>query len=217
MSVQAAAGLSVSTAFPENAKTNGASMSSDSVGTATLSPAGGLPPLTLILGGARSGKSRRAETLIDRIRPSVTGQPVYIATSQCFDDEMAERIALHRRQRGTDWETIEEPFDLAGVLTRDFARRPILIDCLTLWLSNHLLADHDLEAECHRLVTALQACPGPVLCVSNEVGLGIVPDNALARRFRDAGGRLNQAVAAIAQRVEFIAAGLPMVLKSPTL
>ncbi len=176
-----------------------------------------LPPLTLILGGARSGKSRRAETLIAAALTPETVPPVYIATSQCFDAEMAERIALHQQQRGAEWETIEEPLDLAGVLGRDFSGRPVLVDCLTLWLTNHLLADHDLEAESAALVAALQRCSGPVICVSNEVGLGIVPDNALARRFRDAAGRLNQAVAAVSQRVEFIAAGLPMVLKSPTL
>lgn len=176
-----------------------------------------LPPLTLILGGARSGKSRRAETLIGAARTDRTVPPVYIATSQCFDAEMAERIALHRQQRGEEWETIEEPLNLAGVLGRDFGGRPVLVDCLTLWLTNHLLADHDLEAEAAALIAALRCCRGPVICVSNEVGLGIVPDNALARQFRDAAGRLNQAVAEVSQRVEFIAAGLPMVLKSPTL
>lgn len=167
-----------------------------------------LPRLTLILGGARSGKSSHAERLI-------AGRPaVYVATSQVWDAEMADRVAQHQARRdGGAWETIEEPLDVAGVLGRDLGGRPVLVDCLTLWLTNVLLAGRDIPAEVERLCAALAAAPGPVLCVANEVGLGIVPDNALARRFRDEAGRLNQAVAAVADRVEFIAAGLPLRLK----
>lgn len=167
-----------------------------------------LPRLSLILGGARSGKSAHAERLI-------AGRPaIYVATSEIWDAEMAERVALHRAQRaGGAWETIEEPLDLAGVLGRDHGGRPVLVDCLTLWLTNILLAERDVAAEVGRLCAALSTAAGPVLCVANEVGLGIVPDNALARRFRDEAGRLNQAVAAIADRVDFIAAGLPLRLK----
>lgn len=170
-----------------------------------------LPPLTLVLGGARSGKSVHAERLIG------SRAAVYVATTEVRDDEMAERVATHRARRGDGWHTIEEPLDLAGVLARDFDRRPVLIDCLTLWLSNVMLADRpvqaDIGAEIKALCAALAAAPGPVICVSNEVGLGIVPDNALARRFRDEAGRLNQAVAAVAQRVDFIAAGLALRMK----
>lgn len=138
---------------------------------------------------------------------------VYVATAQAFDDEMRARIATHRGYRDAAWETIEEPLDLPGVLGRDLGGRPVLVDCLTLWLSNVLLADHDLDAACDRLIASLRSCAGPVVCVANEVGLSIVPDNALARRFRDAAGVLNQAVAIEADRVEFVAAGIPLVLK----
>ena len=165
--------------------------------------------LTLLLGGARSGKSRHAEQL-------VTGRPapwMYIATAQSFDAEMDERIALHRTRRTDGWETIEEPHDLAGVLTKLPKGRPVLVDCLTLWLTNRMLAEADLEKECTRLEAVLAAPRGPWFVVSNEVGLGIVPDNALARRFRDAAGRLNQQVAARADRVLFMVAGLPMQVK----
>jgi adenosylcobinamide kinase/adenosylcobinamide-phosphate guanylyltransferase len=173
------------------------------------------PRLTLILGGARSGKSTRAEALIaDLVAKTNRSPPIYIATSQVFDDEMAERVALHKQQRGPAWETVEEPVDLPAVLQRYRDGRPVLVDCLTLWLTNVLLAEHDIDGASAALIEALSGCPGPVVCVSNEVGLGIVPDNALARRFRDAAGRLNQQVAAVADRVEFVAAGLPMVLKS---
>jgi adenosylcobinamide kinase / adenosylcobinamide-phosphate guanylyltransferase len=129
---------------------------------------------------------------------------------------MRERIAEHRARRGAFWRTVDAPLDLVGALAE---RRdaPILVDCLTLWLSNHLLAEHDLDAETASLVAALNAHPGPVVLVSNEVGLGIVPDNALARRFRDASGRMNQAAAAAADRVVFMAAGLPLVMKPPRL
>jgi adenosylcobinamide kinase / adenosylcobinamide-phosphate guanylyltransferase len=129
---------------------------------------------------------------------------------------MAARIAEHRRRRGGRWRTHEEPLDLAGAL--EAVAQPdavVVVDCLTLWLSNVMFAELDVENECGRLLAALSRLAGPVVFVSNEVGLGIVPDNALARRFRDEAGRLNQAVAAAAQSVIFLAAGLPLVLKAP--
>lgn len=165
--------------------------------------------LTLLIGGARSGKSAHAETLM-----SQSPAPwLYIATAQAFDDEMRERIAIHRDRRGAGWQTIEAPLDLAGALETAPDGQPVMIDCLTLWLSNHMLAEHDLEAECGRLVERLARPRGPWFAVSNEVGLSIVPDNALGRRFRDAQGRLNQQVAAIAESVLLMVAGLPMKVK----
>lgn len=165
--------------------------------------------LTLILGGARSGKSAHSEALIEKLPAPWT----YIATGQAFDDEMRERIAHHRNRRGDGWRTVEAPFDLASTLEAVPEDQPVLVDCLTLWLTNHMLAEHDLAAESERLSAVLAKPRGPWIVVSNEVGLGIVPDNALARRFRDEAGRLNQRVAQIADRVLFMAAGLPMVLK----
>jgi adenosylcobinamide kinase/adenosylcobinamide-phosphate guanylyltransferase len=168
-----------------------------------------LPPLTLVLGGARSGKSRHAEALI-----AARGPGLYLATAEAGDAEMTERIAEHRARRGAGWTTVEEPLELAATLARHAAAdRPILVDCLTLWLSNVMLAGRDLDAATGGLIAALPALAGPVVFVSNEVGLGIVPENALARRFRDAAGRLNQAVGAACQQVMLVAAGLPLVLK----
>lgn len=167
---------------------------------------------TLILGGARSGKSAMAERLILQTVAPVT--PTYIATAQAWDDEMRARIIEHQRQRaGQGWQTLEVPLDLAETLAHLQPQTPVLIDCLTLWLTNHLLAEHDLSALGKALAAAIRAHDGPIVAVANEVGLGIVPDNALARRFRDAAGRLNQDLAAQADRVIFVAAGLPMVLK----
>lgn len=168
-----------------------------------------LPALTLVLGGARSGKSRHAEALIE-----AAGGGWYIATAQAFDDEMRERIAWHRTRRGPCWQTIEEPVDLPATLDRlACQKRPILVDCLTLWVSNLLCAGHALAPAQAGLLAALAGMSAPVIVVTNETGLGIVPDNALARRFRDACGLLNQAVAAKANRVLFLVAGLPMVVK----
>lgn len=168
-----------------------------------------LPRITLVLGGARSGKSRYAEALVRD-----AGGGIYLATAQALDDEMAARIARHRAERGNAWTTIEEPLELAAALERNAqAGRPILVDCLTLWLSNLMGAGRAGERETARLIAVLKALPAPVVLVSNEVGLGIVPDNALARAFRDEAGRLNQAVAAAAGRVVLLAAGLPLVLK----
>jgi adenosylcobinamide kinase/adenosylcobinamide-phosphate guanylyltransferase len=164
----------------------------------------------LVLGGARSGKSRYAETRIG----AVSGDPVYIATAQAFDDEMTERIAHHRRDRGGGWRTIETPLNLPeAIASESGAGRPVLVDCLTLWTSNLLLADRDIERASEDLVAAIAAHAGPLVLVSNEIGLGIVPDNALSRRFRDAAGRINQAVAAVVEEVQFVAAGLPLRLK----
>ena len=165
--------------------------------------------LTFILGGARSGKSRHAEALATAF-PSPWA---YIATAQAYDDEMRERIALHRSRRGEGWITIDAPLDLMGAIETLPDHQPVLIDCLTLWLTNHMLAEHDVEAECRRLADALSRPRGPWFVVSNEVGLGIVPDNALARRFRDAAGRLNQQVAAVADGVLMMVAGLPLKVK----
>lgn len=170
-----------------------------------------MAPIIFVLGGARSGKSRFAE---ERTRAFAAEENIYIATAECHDAEMESRIALHRSRRGTEWRTIEAPYQLAETLAAE-ARddRAILVDCLTLWLTNHLLAEADLEAESDDLVSALTATRGPIVLVSNEVGLSIVPDNALARRFRDEAGRLNQRIAAIASEAWFIAAGLPLRLK----
>ncbi|MCC7045136.1 MAG: bifunctional adenosylcobinamide kinase/adenosylcobinamide-phosphate guanylyltransferase [Alphaproteobacteria bacterium] len=169
----------------------------------------GLPYLTLVLGGARSGKSRYAEALVADSERGCT----YIATAQALDDEMRQRIAEHRTRRPAHWATIEAPIDLPAALSGHAPDRVLLVDCLTLWLSNILLAERDIAADGDALVAALEACAAPVVCVSNEVGLGIVPDNALARAFRDAQGQLNQRVAAIADRVVLMTAGLSLVLK----
>ncbi len=169
-----------------------------------------LPPVTLILGGARSGKSAYGEALAAR-HP---GARIYIATAEAGDAEMAARIRHHQARRGGDWETHEVPLDLAGALARHGGpERCLLVDCLTLWLSNLMMAEADLPAESARLLALLAAPPGPLVLIANEVGLGIVPENALARAFRDHAGRLNQEVAALAQSVVLLTAGLPLVLK----
>jgi len=165
--------------------------------------------LTFVLGGARSGKSSHAETLVTASAAPWT----YIATAQAYDEEMRERIALHRSRRGEGWTTVDASLDLAGAIEALPDHRPVLVDCLTLWLTNHMLADRDIEAECRRLADILSRPRGPWFVVSNEVGLGIVPDNALARRFRDAAGRLNQQVAAVADNVLMMVAGLPLKVK----
>lgn len=169
-----------------------------------------LPPLTLVIGGARSGKSRLAERLVVG-----SGRPrVYVATAEAWDDEMRARIAAHRAGRAADgWATVEAPRDLAGALGAVPAGAAVLVDCATLWLSNHLLDGADLIAQEDGLMAALAACPAPVVVVSNEVGLSVVPDNALARAFRDAQGRLNQRLAAQAALAVAVWAGLPLVLK----
>jgi adenosylcobinamide kinase / adenosylcobinamide-phosphate guanylyltransferase len=161
--------------------------------------------ITLVLGGARSGKSRYAETLC-------LGERHYIATAQAFDDEMTARIAKHREDRGSAWVTHEAPTELLQTIRRcDQAGRSMLVDCLTLWLTNMMLSDRDWRAATAEILRYQPKAD--LVFVSNEVGLGIVPDNALARAFRDAQGTLNQQIAARADRVVFMAAGLPMVLK----
>jgi adenosylcobinamide kinase/adenosylcobinamide-phosphate guanylyltransferase len=164
----------------------------------------------LILGGARSGKSAYAERLV-----AATGMdPVYLATGEPGDAEMADRIAGHRARRGPSWRTVEEPRELVAALSENAGEgRAVLVDCLTLWLSNLMLAGADVEARGRALCEVARSLPGLIVFVSNEIGLGIVPETPLGRRFRDAQGRLNQAVAAIAGRVVFTAAGLPLVLK----
>lgn len=165
---------------------------------------------TLILGGARSGKSHYAETLAG----VPNGPRVYIATAQARDKEMAERIAAHQERRGDDWSTIEEPLDLPAALQN--AAQPdtvILVDCLTFWLSNLLLADEDCDTAVKNLTDALGDCSGQIIIVSNEVGLGIVPENELARRYRDIAGTANQRVAEVCDEVVLVTAGLPLVLK----
>ena len=177
--------------------------------------AGLLPAVTLILGGARSGKSRHAEALVVGAARSGT----YIATAEPGDPEMAARIAEHRARRdnirrGAFWRAVEAPLGLAAaILAHTDPARPILVDCLTLWLSNLMLAGRVVEHEAETLCAALRHAQGPIVLVANEVGLGLVPETPLGREFRDAAGRLNQQIAAQAQRVVFVAAGLPLVLK----
>jgi adenosylcobinamide kinase/adenosylcobinamide-phosphate guanylyltransferase len=142
-------------------------------------------------------------------------QPVYLATAQAFDGEMQDRIALHIDRRGPAWRTVEEPLDLRRVLMAEVSPgNAVLVDCLTLWTTNLMMAEADPAEAFEELVAVLPSLSGPVVFVSNEVGLGIVPDNAMARAFRDHAGRVNQMVAAVASQVYFIAAGLPMVLKA---
>ena len=166
------------------------------------------PQLALVLGGARSGKSAYAESLVEAHPAPWT----YIATAQAFDDEMAARIAAHRQRRDARWITIEAPQELAQALSAA-PNAPLLVDCLTLWLSNRLLAGADLCADRAALVEALAKRRAPTVVVSSEVGLSIVPDNALARDFRDASGELHQAVARIACRVTLTVAGYPLIVK----
>lgn len=167
------------------------------------------PHLTLVLGGAASGKSDVSERLV-----TATGKPrVYLATAQAFDTEMQRKVADHVERRGPGWITREAPLDAAAVLSGLTPDQICLFDCATMWLSNQMLAETDLAAAQDTLLTALAACPAEVVVVSNEVGHGIVPDNALARRFREAQGRLNIALAARADTVLQVIAGLPQVLK----
>ena len=164
----------------------------------------------LVLGGARSGKSSYAEKMVE----SSGLQPLYLATGRAFDKEMENRIAIHRDRRGSEWQTVEEPLDLVGALTLNAAAdRFVLVDCLTLWLTNLMMAERDITTETASLVAMLPNLAGPVVFVSNEVGLGIVPENRMAREFRDHAGFLHQAVAAIADEVYFMAAGLPLRMK----
>lgn len=173
-----------------------------------------LPPVTLVLGGARSGKSRLAEAVI---KASGAARATYVATAQAWDDEMAARIAVHRERRDGFWRTVEEPLALPALLPRVPPGEPVLVDCLTLWLTNLMLTDpplDDPEYAIDDLIAAVAAAPAPVVLVANEVGLGIVPDTPLGRAFRDLAGRLNQLMSEAADRVIFVAAGLPLILKN---
>ena len=168
--------------------------------------------MTLVLGGARSGKSRHAENLVE----SQSGPCVYLATAKAGDAEMAERIARHRARRGDRWTTLEAPLDLVGALQECTGPdRAVLVDCLTLWLSNLLGAGREVETEREHLIAALPTLGGPVVFVSNEVGLGVVPDNALARKFVDHAGWLHQSLAAAAASVVVMTAGIPTHIKGP--
>jgi adenosylcobinamide kinase / adenosylcobinamide-phosphate guanylyltransferase len=169
-----------------------------------------LPRVVLVLGGARSGKSAFAEALVG----GASAAPVYVATARVCDAEMAARIEAHRARRGAAWTTVEEPVELVNVLLGlGDGGASILVDCLTLWVANLMSDGRDIGFEIERLVAALGRIKVRVVLVANEVGLGIVPENALARTFRDHAGRLNQRVATIADRVVFMAAGLPLELK----
>jgi len=167
------------------------------------------PYVTLVLGGARSGKSRYAEGLVVAEAPPWT----YIATAEAHDEEMRQRIEEHRARRASGWRTIEAPLDLAAALQRASVLQPVLIDCLTVWLSNLMLAEHDLETSVVSLEEELARRRASTVLVGNEVGQGIVPDNELARRFRDANGRMNQRLALGAGRVVLTVAGIPMIAK----
>ena len=169
-----------------------------------------LPPTSLVIGGARSGKSAYAERLVED-----SGlKPVYLATATTGDDEMSERIRLHRERRGDLWSTIEEPLALTtAIQEHSNTGSAVLVDCLTLWLSNLMTLSRDIEQETQELAAMLPSLDGPVVFVTNEVGLGIVPANELARAFRDHAGRLNQAVARASDHVVIIISGLPMTLK----
>jgi adenosylcobinamide kinase/adenosylcobinamide-phosphate guanylyltransferase len=169
--------------------------------------------LTLVLGGARSGKSGFAQMQAEAMVKTQAGRLVMIATGQAFDEEMRERIALHRAERGEAWQTVEAPVDLSGAMAGLRDGDVAVVDCLTLWLSNLMLAGLDLEAEAATLVKTVRELRNPLWLVSNEVGLGIVPENAMARRFRDAAGRLHRQLAEVADHVVLVVAGLPMILK----
>jgi adenosylcobinamide kinase / adenosylcobinamide-phosphate guanylyltransferase len=168
----------------------------------------GVTKLTLVTGGARSGKSRYGEGLLAALPPPW----LYVATAEAGDKEMAERIAAHRARRGAQWQTVEAPRHLAATLQKS-ASMPVMVDCLTLWLSNLMLAEIDVEVETAHLERALAAAAAPVVLISNEVGSGIVPEHPLGRRFRDAQGTLNQRIAARADRVVLMVAGLPLAVK----
>lgn len=168
-----------------------------------------LPGMTLVLGAAASGKSAFAETLVKG-----SGRPcLYLATAMAHDEEMRARLAHHKARRGADWRTVEEPLDPGRALANISGDQAVLLDCATMWLSNHLLADNDLTEAMAGLIAGLALCAAPVVVVSNEVGASVVPDNALARRFRDEQGKLNQTLAAQAGLVVQVIAGLPLVLK----
>ncbi len=168
-----------------------------------------LSGLTFVLGGAASGKSKYAETVIEN---SGLGK-IYVATARIWDEEIQAKVDLHQARRGADWTCLDAPIDVAGALGSASEKQATLLDCATMWLTNVMLDNHDLAAEQDRFLTALARSKGPVVVVSNEVGQGIVPDTPLGRAFREAQGRLNIALAAQADCVVHVVAGLPQVIK----
>jgi adenosyl cobinamide kinase/adenosyl cobinamide phosphate guanylyltransferase len=176
---------------------------------ASTANAAGQARLTLVLGGARSGKSRYALNL------AMTSPPpwVYIATAEALDEEMRSRIAEHKAARGQEWSTIEAPIDLAAALTSAPASAPVVVDCLTLWLSNLMIGHHEIDEAVANFEEALHRRSAPIILVSNEVGLGVVPETSLGRAFRDRAGSLHQRLAAKAESVVFMVAGVPMMVK----
>ncbi len=169
--------------------------------------------LTLVLGGARSGKSGYAQRQAEQAAEAAGRPPVFIATAEAFDDEMRDRIARHQAERGQGWRRVEAPLDLAEAVRALSAEDIAVVDCLTLWLSNQMLAARDLAAAVDDLAQALAACPATLWVVSNEVGWSLVPDNPLGRRFRDEAGRLNQRIAAVADAACLIVAGMRLPLE----
>ena len=167
-----------------------------------------LPSLTLVLGGASSGKSAFAEGLLAN-HPN----RIYLATSQVFDDEMRAKVLRHAQARGPDWSLVESPFDAAAELVGLTRDQTVLLDCATMWLTNHMLDERDLKTETTALLNAFSQSPASVVVVSNELGMGVVPETSLGRRFRDAQGKLNQDIAAAADLVVFVIAGQPLGLK----
>ena len=163
----------------------------------------------LVTGGARSGKSRYAEERTCALGPTL----VYIATAQAFDAEMEQRIASHQERRGPEWQTVNAPLALPDAIRQSDGKGPCLVDCLTLWLSNLMFAEEDIEAATDDLIKSIQDRQDPIVFVTNEVGAGIVPENAIARRFRDEAGRLNQIIAAHVDEVYVSISGLPLKLK----
>jgi adenosylcobinamide kinase/adenosylcobinamide-phosphate guanylyltransferase len=170
-------------------------------------------PITLILGGARSGKSSHGQALAESAAAKLGGGLFLIATAEALDAEMADRIRRHQAERGAAWRTIEAPVDVPDAIARLNVGDVAVVDCLTLWLSNLMMREMDLAAAGASLLEALQACPAEIILIANEVGLGIVPDNALARRFRDEAGRLHQRIAAMADHVRLVMAGLVLPMK----
>jgi len=167
------------------------------------------PQLVLVLGGARSGKSDYAERLLSQM----SADRIYVATAQARDAEMETRIAAHKASRAGGWETVEAPLHVVPALKDMTEGKGVLVDCLTLWLSNQMELGADIASETEVLLRGLSGLDGPVVMVSNEIGMGLVPDTPLGRSFRDAQGTLNQRAAELADLVVFVAAGLPMVLK----
>ena len=168
-----------------------------------------LPGLSFVFGGAASGKSAFAEQLVFQDG----GTRGYVATAQVWDAEMEAKVARHKVMRGKGWLTVEEPLDIAAAFEKMNDVDTVLVDCATLWLTNQLLAEADLDAVSNEFVAELATAPQRIIIVSNEVGQGIVPDNAMSRTFREAQGRLNQKIAAEADLAVVVMAGLPMVLK----